>query len=66
MKGLRNFLADTWWVFTLALVASVLAGYFTGVWLYYVFPPMLIPVVLYMASVRYDADGNLREDQRMR
>lgn len=66
MKGLRKFLGETWWVFGLVTIASVAAGYYTGIWPYYVFPPMLIPVAIYMASVRYDADGNLREEQRQK
>lgn len=66
MKGLRKFLGETWWVFGLAIAASLTAGYVTGVWLYYVFPPALAVVAVYMATVRYDADGNLREEERMR
>lgn len=64
MKGLRTFLADTWWVLLIVIVASILAGYFTAIWLYYLFPLLLVPVVVYMAAVRYDADGNLREEKR--
>lgn len=64
MKGLIKFLADTWWIFSAIAIAAVIAGAMTGIWLYYVFPPLLIPVILYMSTVRYDSHGNLREDQR--
>ncbi len=64
MKGLLKFLAETWWVFGTVAVASIVVGYYTGIWPYYALPPMLVPVAIYMASVRYDGDGNLREEQR--
>ncbi|TWT95278.1 hypothetical protein Pla108_34220 [Botrimarina colliarenosi] len=66
MKGLRQFLRETWWVFATAIVASIAAGYFSGIWLYYVFSPVLVVIAVYMAAVRYDGDGNLREQQRHR
>lgn len=66
MKGFRRFFGETWWVFATVAVLAVVVGYFTGIWLYYLFPPMLIVVAVYMATVRYDADGNLREEKRMR
>lgn len=66
MKGIRKFLAQTWWIFALAMAASIAMGYFSEIWLYFVFPPILVVVAIYMASVRYDSDGNLREEKRMR
>ncbi|MEQ8848160.1 hypothetical protein [Botrimarina sp.] len=64
MKGLKKFLGETWWLFGAVAAMAIAMGYFTGMWLYYFFPPVLVPVILYMASVRYDAQGNLREEQR--
>ena len=66
MKGIRKFVGQTWWIFALAMGASVAMAYYSGIWLYYVLPPILTVVAIYMASVRYDSDGNLREEQRMR
>lgn len=66
MKGIRKFVGETWWLFAMVAALAIVAGYFTGIWLYYLFPPMLVFVAIYMATVRYDADGNLREEQRMR
>lgn len=64
MIGLYKFLGETWWVFGLAAVLAIVIGYVSGMWFYYFFPFALPPVIAYMAAVRYDADGNLREDKR--
>ncbi|MEN1680567.1 MAG: hypothetical protein AAGJ46_13340 [Planctomycetota bacterium] len=61
MKGLQIFLRETWWVFLLAAIAEVALGYYTGFVLFYAMPLAKPPMMLYMAHVRYDADGNLRE-----
>lgn len=66
MKGLRKFLAETWWIFGLAMLASIVMAYVTGIWLYYVFCVALVIVAVYMGTVRYDSEGNLREENRMR
>lgn len=64
MIGLRKFLAQTWWVFLAAAAASIAIGYLSGMWFYYFFPAMLVPVIVYMSAVRYDSEGNLREEKR--
>lgn len=64
MIGLRKFLSETWWVFLAAVVLAIVLGYLSGMWLYYVFPAFLIPVIVYMSAVRYDSEGNLREEAR--
>lgn len=64
MIGLRKFLGETWWVFLAAVVMAITIGYLSGMWLYYVFPVFLVPVILYMSAVRYDSDGNLRDEMR--
>jgi hypothetical protein len=66
MKGIWKFVGQTWWIFGSAMAAAIAMGYFSGIWLYFVLPPILVVVAVYMASVRYDGDGNLREEQRMR
>lgn len=66
MKGLRAFLRETWWVFAAASVAAVALGRLSGMWFYYAFPPRLIPVAVYTASVRYNSDGNVRDQARRR
>lgn len=60
MKGLLRFLRDTWWVFGTACVAACVLGYTTDVWIMYLFPIACVPVVIYMASVRYDTQGRAR------
>lgn len=62
MKGLIRFLSDTWWVFGTACVMACGLGYATDVWVMYLFPVVCVPVVLYMATVRYDSHGNPRID----
>ena len=64
MKGLSIFLRDTWWVFGGAALMTLVMAYLTGWWLYLAFLPALVVIAIYMSSVRYDRDGNLREEQR--
>jgi FtsH-binding integral membrane protein len=66
MKGIWKFIGETWWIFGLVMAASIAMAYYSGIWPYYVLPPILVVVAVYMGSVRYDSDGNLREEQRMR
>lgn len=64
VKGLSIFLRETWWVFGGAAVLTCVMAWLTGWWLYLVFLPALVVIAVYMSAVRYDRDGNLREQQR--
>lgn len=64
MIGLRKFLSETWWIFLGTALMAIVIGYLSGMWFYYFFPIMLLPVIAYMSAVRYDSQGNLREDMR--
>ena len=50
----------------LITLCALVMAWLTGWWLYIVFLPILVVVAVYMSAVRYDRDGNLREEMRQR
>lgn len=61
MKQLKSLYRDTWFLWLTALAASV-ALVATTSYFFLVNFPILLVVFVYMAYVRYDLDGNVREN----
>lgn len=61
MNQLKSLFRDTWYLWLLVVAASVALVVFTS-WFFLVNFPILLVVFIYMAHVRYDLDGNEREN----
>ncbi len=61
MNQLRSLLRDTWWLWLLTLAATGVQVRWMS-WFFLVNLPILLVVFVYFAMMRYDSQGNLREN----
>lgn len=61
MKRLKAILRDTWWLWTIFLLMGTLLGIFFEPVFFACFPIAIVTFVYFML-MRYDDEGNPRED----
>ena len=60
MKRFNGLIRDTWWLWVILLTAGIIAAQFSFV--FYSSIPISLFAFFYFGIMRYDSDGNLKED----